>query len=234
MKIGEITSRVRSALKANNIDAFITDRQIWSVVSKHANALILKYKDSQNIISSPDLYKTIYGLEVKEASLLEKANIFLDDCIDVKIFVTKDKLPNIRTINNKYLIQSVTSVDFSYRFHQIPFYNYQSLLTNRYRNYLKNNYYSYNDNRIWIFDLKGNRDGIEKINVIASFIDSISAELLSNDDENKCKNALEVESCIPSNLLSECEVMAIQEILGTFNIPIQSDNNDNQHLGRTD
>jgi len=45
--IGYTVSRVRNSIKAVKEDAFVTDRYLWSVITKYAK-LFIKRQDNQN------------------------------------------------------------------------------------------------------------------------------------------------------------------------------------------
>lgn len=231
MTVRDIISRVRTLVKANSRDAIISDRLIWSIVSKHTDSVIFKYRHSSNIVSSPDLFLTVYGIDVEETSLLSIGCVDVDECLDIKIYKTKDKLPDIRVINDKLLIQSVTSVDYSYSFSQIKFGQYTHILNNRYRKILKDKYYAYEQGYIYIFDINNKQEGIGKINVTAAFKDSVSAGLLNCkcDGEHSCLPAQDIIAGIPSSLLSEIEAMTLQEIMAMGQLQIVTDDSDNKH-----
>ncbi len=231
MTIRDVISRIRTITKSNNIDALITDRVIWSIVSKHTDSVLFKYRHSTNIISSPDLFTTIYGINMVEISLTDKACLGLDDCLDITIYRSEYQLPDIRVINNKLLIQSVTSVDFSYRFTQTSFGQYTHILNNRYRRFVKDKYYAIEDKYLYIFDINQEGKGIEKVNITAAFKNPANVALLQCgcDSDNTCKSVQDGDAGLPTSLLSEIEGMTLQEILGMYQINMVSDDNDNKH-----
>lgn len=231
MKVRDVISQLRVLVKANNKDAFLSDRMLWSLITKHTDSVIFKYRHSTNIISSPDLYVTVYGLELEETSLLEKSCIFVDDCLDIKIYKSKDKLPDIRVINGKLLIQSVTSVDFGYKLVQISFGNYVNILRNRYKRFATNKYYAIDGGFLYVFDVNGTRDAIKKVNITAAFKDAVSANMVGCgcSDDGYCVPSQDLDAGVPSMLLSEIISLCINDISVMLNINMVSDDNDMKH-----
>lgn len=244
MTIGESIARVRTLLKANSVDAFITDRFIWSLISKHADFSIFKYRHSSNIISSPDLYTTLFGFELEEQDLLAMSCLYipgLNNCNSVKIYKSKEKLPSIRVINDKWLIKSVTSVDFSFVFTQVSFGNFSLLLNNRFRKFSRDNYYAVDDGYLYIFDLSGKEEGTYAVNITAAFSDAshVAIKNMCYDCDKPCVFVQDGSAGIPSSLMSEIEAAVLQDILSTMYQVQQAnagdfDNNDNKHIGRNE
>ena len=50
MKIGDIVSRMRSVLNSNRVNAFVTDRYLYSVFFKYAQVATSKYYKNDSIL----------------------------------------------------------------------------------------------------------------------------------------------------------------------------------------
>ena len=69
--IGEAISRVRNQIKAVKQDAFITDRFLFSLISKHAHWL-MKREDSKNrLMRFASVIQTIDFIELIEVDTVE-------------------------------------------------------------------------------------------------------------------------------------------------------------------
>jgi len=177
---------------------------------------------------------------MQEASLLDLSCLSvsgLSDCIDIKIYKSVKQIPDIRVINDKYLIKSVTSVDFSYLYNQISFGGYNGLLNNRFRRMIKDSYYSIMDKHLWIFDINNKREGIGAVNITAAFRDAAMVSEMNMCDEcdKECTYVQDGDSGIPSSLLGEIISASLNEILASmYQLNFTTDNHDNKHIANNE
>ena len=90
--IGYTVSRVRNTLKAVKEDAFLTDRFIYSVVSKFAKLFIKRQDNINKLLRFKSFFKPLPCVELIEVDKIEAC------CAGIKsgctIMRTKDKLPS--------------------------------------------------------------------------------------------------------------------------------------------
>lgn len=224
-KIGEIVSRIKNNLKLSDIDAFMTDRLIYSLLSKHIDAIMLKYSQKFNIFNNNALFYTISYIELQEVSKIP------DDCIDIDIGCCNgvlkrsiNKIPDIRVVNGKYLVRGIYSIDRQYKFNITTFNKYLSTRKSTYTRYYKEVYAIYENGYIYIPDVD-----IEAISIEAAFKDNVAA--FRCDEVNKCIRNQESDISLPDEYLAEAEAQTKQELIMLYNIPVNplSINNDNQH-----
>jgi len=108
--IGQAVSRIRNTIKAVKMDAFITDRYIYSLILKYSNMYMKQEMDKGKYMALMSVYKTIPCVDLIE---IDKVSA----CCDIKsgctIMRTKDKLPTFVTGEYGPLIRLVSSIDGS-------------------------------------------------------------------------------------------------------------------------
>ena len=226
-KIGVIVSRVRTDLKLVTDDAFITDRDIYSVFKKHSKFVIdeeNKVDPSKSIMKSHNLFEVLSCIEMIEVDNVSEC------CIGIKtgctIMRTKNLLPKMDESNNGVSIRHVSSVDMSKRFD--PTYSSQFALISNASNfkYNKQGYYWYSDGHLYIPNNKTRRIRIEAI-----WDESVAHLDCDSDVELKCMNAQDRLASIPERLISRAEQLTVQELSGGFNIPSDG-KDDNENIRR--
>lgn len=221
--IGNIISRVRTTLKANAYDDFITDRYIWSIVSKHVSATILRYIGQLSVVESPDLYITVHGIRLEDVSKIQDCSLELGSafCNSMLIKRSINKLPPIRAVNGKYLIRGVYSLDRSLKFQQTTVSKLSNMINSRYYKYVSDVYYFIDNSYLYI----ANAD-IPAVVIEASFQDVY--DYYSSCDEHQCVRAQDLPLGAPEQLLAEIEGNALKEIFTMLQIPENNDMGDNK------
>lgn len=107
--VGYILSRIRSLVKGSKQDAFLTDRYLFSLVSKHA-AWLLKRQDGQNkLMRYNAIFQTLKVVELVEVDRVEA------DCAGIKTGITfmrtKDRLPALMQGYYGPLLRAITMLD---------------------------------------------------------------------------------------------------------------------------
>ncbi|GIU70115.1 MAG: hypothetical protein KatS3mg002_1351 [Candidatus Woesearchaeota archaeon] len=245
-KIKDVVNRLRYLLKANNVDALVTDRFLWSVFNSSTDLILQKYNDVYNIVSSPEMYTTIKGIDVVEENMLALSCFDgFECCNDYPIFRTEKKIPEVRSLNGKVLIRNVTSIDYSHYFTHIDIYDIPNIVNSRFKRFIKNKYFSYMDGYVWLIDMSvyGDKEinkgkGIpRKINITASFKDVVNAKAFScdcEDDSKECIVAQDMQINIPDTIIADVENMAIQKLITMLNIQTTFDTKDNKHINRSE
>ena len=109
--VGDITSRIRSQVKAVKQDSMLTDRLIYSIILKHSKWL-MKREDSKNrLMSFSGVMQTMDFVELIEIDKVEACCTGLKS--DCKIKRTKDKMPIFLQGYYGPLIRTIASIDGS-------------------------------------------------------------------------------------------------------------------------
>jgi hypothetical protein len=111
LTIGESISRIRNVMKGVNEDAFLTDRLIYSIVTKYAKLSIRKQQVLNKILSFQSLFVPLPCVDLIEVDRVEAC------CNDIKsnctIMRTKDKLPTVLEGDYGAIFRTVSSIDGS-------------------------------------------------------------------------------------------------------------------------
>lgn len=103
--IREHISRIKSTIKANNADARLTDRHIYSLMRKHTRFLLKR--DSSWLRYSSSIYQTMPLVQLQLVDSVEACGIETK----CKIKRTKNKLPALVENEDGPIIRRVTSID---------------------------------------------------------------------------------------------------------------------------
>lgn len=225
MTVGELIGSVRARIKSNKQDALITDRYIYNLFVKYSDAILLKYSRSIISLNSDDLYTFTGAIPMKDVSVLDLACFdSVSEFCDI-LKMSSIEIPEVRRITERYMIRGVYSVDRSVRFTQTSFSRYIYQRRNRYSRLYNDVYYVYENNRIYILN-----KNIDYVVMEASFTDSVKGSMCGADD--LCKSPLESKLLYPASLIAEAEDMVVSSIVGSFNIPPDS-NDDKKSIQRT-
>ena len=63
--IGDVVSRIRNQMKAESQDAFVTDRYLYSLVSKFAQLLMRRQDSANKLMKFNSIWQTIFYKKVK-------------------------------------------------------------------------------------------------------------------------------------------------------------------------
>ena len=209
--IGYTVSRVRNSIKAVKEDAFVTDRYLWSLITKYAK-LFIKRQDSQDKLKRfKSFWVTLPCVELVEVDKIEAC------CIGIKTGCTfrrtKDKLPELVDGAKGPIIRSVTTIDQSIRLEETYPSTYANLTLTSSFKYLKSKYFWYLDGYLYIPDVDW-----EGVRIEAMFDEDLSSFDCSKD-EGDCTPEQERPLTVPENLFAEIEQMVIKEVLTTGQIP---------------
>ena len=212
-KVRDSISRVRGVVKAVKEDPFMTDRFIYSLITKHAAALIEQDSKMESIFKEVTLFKEIPCLELIEVDRIEAC------CTSIRTGCTfrrsKEKLPAIREYNNGPIIRAITSIDYSVRAHRSSPVEYTNMTKTSGFKYNKEKYYWILDDYLFLPNVQW-----EGVRVQAMFEDSLSHLLCNVDEDNAdCTIAQERSLSIPHHLFSSIEQLVITEILTAGQIP---------------
>lgn len=209
-KIGDITSRLRGAIKAQKQDAFVTDRYLFSIALKYAK-LLIKQEDSKNrIMRFNSLFEVLPCEELIEIDRVEAC------CSDIRTGCTfrrtKNKLPGLLQGTYGPLLRTVSSIDGSVEVFQTEPGTYRSMTNTTTFKYNKNKYYWYLDEYLYFPDTTWEAVRIEGI-----FEDNIS--MYTCDTSDACQLRQEDTFSVPDYLIAAVEQMARQELFGSAQLP---------------
>jgi len=214
--IGESISRIRNVFKASNEDAFITDRFIYSMITKFAKALIRRQDSESKLMQYDSLFETLHYVELIEVDTIEAG------CAGIttgcKIMRTKDVLPKIFTGSMGPIFRSVTSIDESVRANQITPGIYVSMNKSSNFKYNKFVYFWYKNGYLYLPKVEW-----EAISVEAIWDGPVTG--YCGTEKKGCALIREQQFNIPEYLFAEIEGMVEKEFMQMAQVP--SDNSDN-------
>lgn len=207
--VGDIISRIRSQVKAVRQDSMLTDRLIYSFITKHANWL-MKREDSKNkLMAFSSVMQTMDHVELEEVDKVQASCTGLKS--DCTIKRTKNKLPVFLQGYYGPLVRTVASLDGSEELQPIQPSTYLALTKTKNFKYNKTKYYWYIDNYFYFPDLEWDAVRIEGI-----FEDDISQYTCAADS---CVVKTELQFTVPDYLHGELEAAVLKDLLTMYQLP---------------
>ena len=208
--IAESVSRVRGILKGTNEDSFLTDRFVYSIISKYAKALMRREQMMAKLMQNEDLFSSLTFVELIDVDKIEA------ECAPIKsnctIKRTLKKLPKLFNGSKGPLIRRVYSIDQGFEFHKTSPTTYISIANKTSFKYDKNKYYWFKNGYLYLPDTE-----TEGIMVEALWEDVLSD--FCSTDEADCSLIQDRVFPLPDYLFAEVEQMAQQEFGISINIP---------------
>lgn len=199
MKIGDIVSRMRSVLNSNRINAFVTDRYLYSVFFKYAQVATAKYYKDDSILENNYIFKT-QEFDLKDVDTTDQSS-FRTGC---KIKRTFDKLPEILFLRNSFIIKQISSIDGSQTISIITraqYYNMTQLSSFKYN---KDHYGWIENNYLYLADVDW-----DMVQITAAFLDEAG-------EDGICSDKKDSNIYFPEEIIAESEQLALKEI-ATYN-----------------
>ena len=109
--IGDVVSRVRSQVKAEIQDAFVTDRYLYSLVLKYAKLYMRRQDSSNKLMKFNSIWQTLPFVELIDVDKVEAECAGIQSGHTIKR--TKEKLPTFMEGYWGPLIRTVSSIDGS-------------------------------------------------------------------------------------------------------------------------
>jgi hypothetical protein len=207
--VGDIISRIRSQVKAVRQDSMLTDRLIYSFITKHANWL-MKREDSKNkLMAFSSVMQTMDHVELEEVDKVQANCTGLKS--DCTIKRTKDKLPVFLQGYYGPLVRTVSSLDGSEELHPTQPSTYLAMSKTKNFKYNNTKYYWYIDNYFYFPDLQWDAVRIEGI-----FEDDISQYTCAADS---CVVKTELQFTVPDYLHGELEAAVLKDLLTMYQLP---------------
>jgi len=220
--IGESISRVRGILKGTNEDSFLTDRFVYSIISKYAKVILRKQQLQNQLMKHDDLFQMLSFVDLTDVDKIEA------DCASIKsnctIKRTEKKLPKVFSGNRGPLIRRVYSIDGSAEFVQTSPAGYIALTNSTNHKYNKTKYFWFRNGYLYFPDTE-----VEAIMVEALWEDTLDG--FCSTSETDCLPMQEQPLPLPDYLFAEVEQMAEQEMTITLKVP-DGGSDDGQNLLR--
>lgn len=208
--IGEVISRIRNQLKAVSQDAFLTDRFIYSLVSKHSKWLMKREDGKNKLMSFNSVVQTLDFVELIEIDAVEA------HCTGVKSGITfrrsKHKMPTFMQGYFGPLIRHVTSLDSSQDLQSTTSVNYMNIARSKNNRYNKTLYYYFLNDYLYFPNLDWDAVRVEGI-----FEDSIGR--WNCDPKDDCMLRQLESFNVPDYLHGEVESSVLKDFQLTLSIP---------------
>jgi len=208
--ISEAISRVRNALKAVKEDPFLTDRQIYFVLTKYAKTLIKREDNQFRLMKMSQIFKVLPYIELIDVDKVEAGCIGVySECYFKR---SKDKLPSILDGMFGPIIRTTSSIDGGIEMFRTDPGTWVSITKSTTFKYNKRPYFWYLNGYIYCPNIDWDAIRIEAIfenNVPTCTTDE--CELIQNQPLN-----------IPEYLFSEIEQFALKELTMIAQLPVDS------------
>lgn len=223
--IGYTVSRVRNSVKAVKEDAFVTDRYLWSVITKYAKLFIKRQDNLNKLLRFKSFWKTIPCLELVEVDKIEAC------CGGIKsgctIMRTKDKLPTPFEGPIGPMFRTVSSIDGSVEIYPTEPGTYTSMTKTTTFKYNKNKYYWYLNGYLYFPNIEW--DAIKIEGIWEDDIEGLACD--GKQEKSDCVVKQEQNTNIPEDLFAEIEQQVLNEVLNQAKIP-QENIDDKQNIYR--
>jgi len=217
--IGYTVSRVRNSMKAVKEDAFVTDRYLWSVITKYAKLFIKRQDNQDKLLRFKSFWKTLPCVELTEVDKIEACCGITSGCT---IMRTKDKLPTPFEGPFGPMFRTVSSVDVSQEIYPTEPGTYSSMSKTTTFKYNKSKYYWWLNGYMYFPNIPWDAIRIEGV-----FEDDINQFACDGKDAaGECTLKQDQETNIPDDLFAEIEKQVLAEILPQTQLP--PDNTDNK------
>jgi hypothetical protein len=206
--IGEAISRVRNALKAVKEDPFLTDRQIYYVLTKYAKTLIKSEDNQFRLMKMSSIFKVLPYLELIDVDKVEAGCIGVYSGCYFKR--SKDKLPTILDGMFGPIIRTVSSIDGGIEMFRTDPGTWVSITKSTTFKYNKRPYFWYLNGYIYVPNVDW-----EAIRLEAIFENDVPT-----CDTDQCELIQNQTMSIPEYLFSEIEQFALKELTMIAQLPV--------------
>lgn len=218
----ETISRIRTLVKGSNVDAFLTDRFLYSMALKYAKLFIKRLDDSNKLARYNGLYQPL-SMELIEVSKAEASCAHIDTrCTFMR---TKYQMPELLNGSFGPILRTVSSVDGSRIINKTYAAQWAKMTKTTTFKYNKALYYWWTDGYVYFPNL--NWDEVLFDGMWESDINEYKCCA-----EDCCVNRLTEQTNIPDFLFVDIEGPLKNELMGMMQVP--SDKlTDNKNLLRS-
>lgn len=216
--ISEAISSVREQAKAVRLDAFITDRYIYSLIMKHAKLLMRRQDSTNKIMKFSSVFQSLNYVELEEIDRAQASCHCVTSNCTIKR--TKDKLPPM--IEGYYgpLIRTVSSLDISEDLTPTYPATYEKMAKQKTFKYNKHKYFWYMDGYLYFPNLEWDAIRLEGV-----FEGDISKYNCDTTDD--CAYIQTKTINIPEFLFSEIEPLVMRDLGVSIQLPTDNSNDMN-------
>jgi hypothetical protein len=210
--IGQPIARLRGTLKAVHQEAGVTDRTLYSVLKKYADMLMKELDQKGKLLGFSAVFETLNWVELEEVDKIEAS------CMCLKSYSTFRRtvlpMPIFREGAYGPMVRSITSLDGATSVTMTTLDQYNILSKSKNFRYNKEKYAWYLNDRLYFPNVDWPACRIEGI-----FEDEI---WMFNCGQDRCVIRQEQSLNIPDYLLAKIEQMAMQELMGRLQVPVDS------------
>lgn len=211
--INDTVSRVRNSMKAVKEDAFVTDRYLWSVITKYAKLFIQRKDNLDKLLKFRSFYKTLPCVDLVEVDKIEACcGGITSGCT---IMRTKEKLPTPFEGPTGPMFRTISSLDNSKEVYPTDPGTYTSMTKTTTFKFNKNKYYWYLNGFMYFPNIPW--DGVKIEGIWDDDINEFACD--AKDAEGSCTVKQDQETNIPEGLFAEIEQQVLSEILPQAQLP---------------
>jgi len=208
--IGEAISRVRNTLKAVKEDPFLTDRQIYFLLTKYAKTLIKREDNQFRLMKMSQIFKVLPYVELIDVDKVEAGCVGVYSGCYFKR--SKDKLPTILDGMFGPLIRTASSIDGGIEMFRTDPGTWISITKSTTYKYNKRPYFWYLNGYIYV----------PNVDWDAMRIEAIFENDVPTCDSDECMIMQDQPLNIPEYLFSEAEQFVLKELTVTTQLPMDN------------
>jgi len=208
--IGEAISRVRNTLKAVKEDPFLTDRQIYFLLTKYAKTLIKREDNQFRLMKMSQIFKVLPYIELIDVDKVEAGCVGVYSGCYFKR--SKDKLPTILDGMFGPLIRTASSIDGGIEMFRTDPGTWISITKSTTYKYNKRPYFWYLNGYIYV----------PNVDWDAIRIEAIFENDVPTCDSDACMLMQDQPLNIPEYLFSEAEQFVLKELTVTTQLPMDN------------
>ena len=205
--IGEAVSRVRNALKAVKEDPFLTDRNIYYVITKYGQTLLKREDNQFRLMKISSIFKVLPYVELIDVDKVEAGCIGVYSGCYFKR--SKDKLPTILEGTFGPVIRTVSSIDGTIEMFRTDPGTWVSMTRTTTWRYNTRKYFWYLNGYLYA----------PNVDWDALRIEAIFQGKTDSCDNDPCSIRQDDPLPFPEYLFSEIEQFAIKELTMAIQVP---------------
>lgn len=211
--IGQVISRVRNLIKGVRHDAFLTDRFIFSVISKHAKWLMKREDRDNKLMAFPSIFKSLDYIEMIEIDRVEARCTGIKS--GIKFMRTKHKLPLFMEGYFGPLIRVVSSLDGATELQPLSSgADFQKIAKSKNYKYNKTLYYWFLDGHLYAPNISWEAIRMEAVPEL-----SITKFKCPDNCKDDCKTRQEEPFNVPEYLHAEMESNVLKDLGMMIQVP---------------
>jgi len=219
---GDVISRVRSQIKAEVQDAFVTDRYLYSLILKYAQVLMRRQDSANKLIKFNSVWQALPFVELIEVDKIEAECSGIQSGCTIKR--TAHKLPTFMEGYWGPLIRTVSSIDGSIELNPTSPGTYTSMTKTTSFKYNTTKYFWYLHDYLYFPNIEWDAIKIEGV-----FEGDISK--WNCDPKDDCIPLYLQNFYVPEFLLAEVEAQVLAQLFNTMKVPGE-DSDNKQNINR--